>query len=278
MRISFIAPENWLLEIAGALSVLGHQIRVNKVDEGCDVIIGWSMTRTEEILAAHAQFPNLPLIVYNWDAYRWQFNRPRPGEYNLTRYKELLKACRMVWCPSQGTVAATRELYGVESVCIPAYAPLHHLKDVEVADDGYVLHAMREYPDPFDPVLDKVCAELAIPLKRTRNALSVSDYTKMLARCTFIVSHYEEASTGGLALVEAASLGKPCLVSDSLWNAGQEYVDASTFEAGNRGALKSAIRSLWERRHEPRPPWLMEPTIRTLTDMANDIDLHLKTL
>lgn len=274
MRIAFITPENWMLEIAGALYSIGHDIRINQIDEGRDMAILWSVTRMPEFVEMLKQRPNIPFILYNWDTYYWQHQNPRLNEYNWMQYGELLKRAKEVWCPSEACNRAMREIYGVEGIVVKTYAPLHHLQGIEIKDEGYVLHAMRPYPDDFDSVLDEVCKELGYPLMRTKNLLSLEEYKKAIGHCSFIVSHYKEASTGGLSLVDAASLGKPCLVSDSPYNAGGEYVDAWKFRYGDKEDLRNRLQFMWEKRLELTPHF----SPYTLTDMVSKIDTQLKML
>lgn len=252
MRLAIFTPLNWQLEIAGALSNLGFQIRINTVDEGCDVILNWSVTSMKETWEAIEKFPHLPVGVYNWDTYHWQHDTPREGEYDWKRFGDLLRKAKVVWCPSACTIQAMKEIYGVDGKVLKTYVPLHHLEDLSVGDSGYVFHAMRDYPDLHINDLKEVCEELNIPLIRSNQVMSLQEYRQAIAHCSFIVSHYKEASTGGLSLVEAAMLGKPCLVSDSPYHGGREYVGewAQSFHYGDKQDLKEKVWALWQDHHK----------------------------
>jgi hypothetical protein len=150
---------------------------------------------------------------------------------------------------------------------------LHHLRGIEVKDERYVLHAMRPYPDDFDSVLDEACNELGYPLVRTQNLMSLDEYKKALGSCSFIVSHYKEASTGGLSLVEAASLGKNALVSDSVYNGGGEYAPhALLFKYGDKEDLKMKLLMMWERKFQ------FDYNPYTITDMVEKLNTHLRAI
>lgn len=276
MRLCIVTPENWMLEVAGALSVLGHQIRINKIDDGCEAIMNFSISRMQETKELHKQFPIIPLFVYCWDAYRWCLERPRQEEYDWKAYGEWLRTAREIWSPSIASARSLKENYDLPSEVIRSYAPIHHLVGLQREDKGYVFHAMRDYPDDHLDDLKEICEELQIPFVRSKQTMSLQEYCEAIRCCSFIVSHYEEASTGGLSLLEAAYLGKRCLVSDSLYNGGREYLEqcADVFRSGDKNDLKEKIWELWEDRTQKM---IYLPEIFSLSVMAKKIDSRLKT-
>lgn len=199
-----------------------HEIHFNHSPKKPDAIIGVSISGMGETLDAMKAWPDVPLFCYNWDCYSWAWVRPRRKEYDYHLYGEMLKKCREVWVPSVCTGRQTSLWWGVDNWhVILSSAPFWEHDNV--GDDGYAFCSLREVPDLWYGMFERACEELGIPYKTTDHAVSKDDYRNLLARCRFIVSHYREASTGGLSLLEAYYLGKPCLISDSEWNGAKDY-------------------------------------------------------
>lgn len=98
-----------------------------------------------------------------------------------------------------------------------------------VRDDGYALCALRKIPDPQWGWFERACEELKIPCRSTRHEVSYEEYQRAVAHCRFIVSPLHELSTGGLTLMEGYYHGKPCLLSDSPWHGGKDYMGGRCF-------------------------------------------------
>lgn len=233
------------------LRARGHTVVVEhpsseRVTERPDAIISMGVTIMEETFEALERFPGVPLYCYMWDCYEWVWTNPRPGEYDYKRYGELLKLAREVWVPSQCTGRRTTQWWGLTnwSVVLSACPWWDH---PNVRDDGYALCTLRHLPDPWDTVFEECCEEIGIPYKRTDHNLSYEDYQDTVAGCRFLVSHYYEASTGGLTLLEAYRLGKPVLISDSIWHGGLDYFGnrAEYFRGGDRGNFKLLLDSMY---------------------------------
>ena len=97
-------------------------------------------------------------------------------------------------------------------------------------------------------MLERACKELDLPLHMTHHNLTFLEYQKEIARCSFIVSPLYEMSTGGMSLLEAYYLGKPCLISDSPWHGGRDYVntDVRYFYHKSYEDLKHTLQTLWD--------------------------------
>ncbi len=80
----------------------------------------------------------------------------------------------------------------------------------------------------------------------TNHDCTYQEYQDAVAGCRFLVSHYYEASTGGLTLLEAYYLGKPCLISDSPWMGGRDYLGdrATYFDYNNYSHFKIKLRQM----------------------------------
>lgn len=250
MTISFIAPENWIWMLALRLKEYGVSICFDHCDENCDFIVGMSVSVQDKIWEAHAKYPHIPMINYNWDLYSWQFEKPREGEYDWKTYGQLLGKSIEVWCPSACTVQRMKDFFGLENgKVLKTFVPVDHLHNVEKKDSRYVLSALREIPDKNYGWTEKACEELGIPCVSTKaNKFSKEEFKKVLAECSFIVSAYYEASTGGLSLIEGLYLEKPCLISDSPWMGAKDYLGdrANYFKHDDFEDLKKKIQNLWD--------------------------------
>ena len=206
----------------------GHQVWVehpgsDRIPGKPDVLISMGVTIMDETFDALKRWPDVPLFCFNWDVYAWVWTHPRPGEYDYRKYGELLSHAREVWVPSKCTGRRTEQWYGLKNWhVILSACPWWDYDDVR--DDGYALCTLRHIPDPWDTMFETTCEDLGIPYRRTDHDLSYTDYQKAVAHCKFLVSHYYEASTGGLTLMEGYYLGKPCLLSDSEWMGGRDYM------------------------------------------------------
>lgn len=188
----------------------------------------------EETFDALRRFKNIPLFAFNWDVYKWVWldgmegrkqarHDSRRNEYNYVRYGELLKQATEVWVPSECTGRRTTQWYGLTNwYTILSSVPYWDYHNV--TDKGYVYCALREIPDPKWDILEKACRELKITLVMTKHEVPYEEYQRTLAQSSLLVSHCYELSTGGLSLLEGYYLGKPCLLSNSEWHGGRDYL------------------------------------------------------
>lgn len=233
------------------LRSLGHTVVVEHPDGASpsfepDVIISMGITIMEETFEAIARWPSAPLFYYNWDAYAWVWTNPRPGEYDYKRYGDLLRKATEVWVPSECTLRRTKQWWDIDNVEIVLSAcPYWDYDDVE--DECYALCCLREIPDPYWGMLEKACRELRIPCMMTQHEATYEQYQKAVAHCRFLVSPLYELSTGGLTLMEGYYLGKPCLLSDSQWHGGKDYMGkrAEYFRYGDYEHFKFKLSSMY---------------------------------
>lgn len=235
---------------------LGHTVTVehpNDVQVSPDVIISMGVTVMEETFTAHKKWPNVPLFCYNWDCYAWVWTNPRPGEYDYRRYGELLREATEVWVPSECTAVRTKQWWPwVKDVqVILSACPWWDYENV--VDDGYALCALREIPDPQWGIFARACEELDITYCMTKHECDYQTYQGIVAGCRLIVSHLYELSTGGLTLMEGYYLGKPCLLSDSPFHGGRDYLRnrGRYFRHNDYESFKYNLRDMWE---NPQPP------------------------
>jgi len=208
------------------LRAMGHTVTVahpRRCPNPPDVIISMGVTVMAETFTALNKFPGVPLFCYNWDCYEWVWTNPRPGEYNYKRYGELLKLATEIWVPSNCTGERTTQWWGLDNWC-SILSSIPYWEHDNVRDGGYALCTLREIPDPQWDWFERACKELGIPYKMTMHERSYEEYQDAVAGCRFLVSHCHELSTGGLTLLEGYYLGKACLLNDSKWHGGKDYL------------------------------------------------------
>jgi len=212
-----------------------------------DAIVSMSISRMEDTYRATDKYPDAPLFAYNWDCYEWVWTNPRPGEYDYKRYGELLKLATEVWTPSHCTSERTEQWWGIKNTHrILSACPYWDYEDVR--DRNYVLCALREVPDPYWGRVEEACDDLGIPLIMTLHEATFEDYQRQVAQCKFIVSSLHELSTGGLTIMEGYYHGKNCLLSNSKWHGGIDYMGqrAHYFQHDDYNDLKDKLWSLYQ--------------------------------
>jgi hypothetical protein len=250
MKISLIKPNSvninpWVKGFERA----GVEVCVNYCTKDCNFILGASHSQVRNIIHVHNQFPLIPMINYNWDLYGWIDVHSTAG-YNWKAYGEVLKNSLEIWTPSEEVNIRTGEFFDLEKKCriIKTFARLFDY-DGEIEDNRYIYQPMRYYTkDKNFGWLKKVCHELDIPLYESLHRLSESEFQKVIAGCSFMVTEYHEASTGGLTLIEGYRLGKPVVVSDSKYMGARDYFGdkAIYFNDNSYEDFKQTIKNTWE--------------------------------
>jgi len=256
MNISFLTPvyrdnrlpgNRFLVPLALELKNFRHDVIVNDCNENIDVIISMTVNIMDRTLTFHNKYPKIPVICYNWDIYEWVWKDERGKDYDYKKYGELLKECIEVWCPSQCTVDRLKEWFNLDNGRVLKTCSLYY--DKKPIDGRFVYNPLRAIPDRNYGLFEKACNELNIPYKTRGNTyLPWDEYTENVAQCSFMVSPYYEASTGGLALIEGTYLGKPCLASDSKYCGVRDYMGdrAWYFKHDSYEDLKAKIKEMWE--------------------------------
>lgn len=281
------------------LRKLGHTIIVEhpnspKVNRTPDAIIGMGVTIMEETFAAMKRFPGVPVFLMNWDVYKWLWQEGKEGtvqarhesrknEYDYVKYGELLSLAKEIWVPSKCTGLRTQQWYGLTN-WHTILSSIPYWEYPNVRDDGYAYCALREIPDPHWSWFKDACDELGIPYRMTEHSVSYEEYQKTLACCSFIVSHCYELSTGGLSLLEGYYLGKTCVLSDSKWHGGRDYLGdrAIYFNGDSYTNFKETLKACWfnKRRkmaldHRDWVPWKYSDE-SMVTKMMERIEHHGK--
>ena len=117
-------------------------------------------------------------------------------------------------------------------------------------DGNYVLNPLRGLPDDNYLMFEEVCDELKIPyISNKEHTYSFKEYQKIVANCSFMVSPYREASTGGLDIIQGYYLGKPVLIFGEE-NGGRDYLGNSVgvYYCKDKEDMKKWIKDLWDNR------------------------------
>jgi hypothetical protein len=180
-------------------------------------------------------------IIYVWDFYPW-----RPAGFDWGTHLKNLRVAKDIWVPSESVQLRLREL-GLDSFIIKTGVDVY---DIETSDGGYVLDPVRYYPLPQKTWVEEACAELGIPCIHSEHQYTQNEFRNLIANCTFMTCAFEEASTGGLSLMEGLWNGKVSLVSDSQYMGARDYIGEMGyyFKWDSYEDLKTKIKELWQSR------------------------------
>jgi hypothetical protein len=195
---------------------------VPELTPNCQACVCGSIWLSESA-AASALAAGVPLIHYCWDLYPWQLEGKSEccwQPHLWAPYIKQLRACLDVWAPSRSAAARVAEF-----TTRPAHVILAAVHPWEAMrrDDGYVVDVMRPYPDRFRGAVARECRLLGIPCVETQASLPWPEYQKTIACARLLVSAYDEASTGGLSLLEGYALGVPVLANASERLGARDY-------------------------------------------------------
>ena len=245
----------------------GIDIFVNDCDDSCDFILSMNgLSQIERFIEVATAFPNKKKIMYVWDCYPW------------TKYfteHEWVSNCDEIWAPSNEVILRLNEAYKIpidKCRVVKCYAELFE-DDLGIEYNGkFIYHPVRKYNDDNFGMLNKICDELKIPLSRNNHTLDYNTYKKTVLTCSFLVTEYMEASTGGLTLIEGYYHGKNILVSDSIYQGAKDYFGdrAYYFKQGDYDDFKSKVKMLYEKNEgvdlEERREWCKQYTIDAMVD------------
>lgn len=224
------------------LRALGAEI-TDIASSDCDVIFCASIFKIGKALEVQAAFPNIPFVSYCWDFYEWVLTRPRENELPWRQYIEVLQKSTEVWFPSIASSIFACIEFGLSARIVPCHVPVYDYEPV--SDERFVLNPLRVLPDDFVGVVEEICAKYSIPCKTPNHTLTREEFTKELATCSFVVSPYAEASTGGLSIIEALWLGKPVLANNGIRCGAHEYLGGFGTYFSVREDLEKTILNMW---------------------------------
>ena len=142
----------------------------------------------------------------------------------------------------------------------------------KIRNDEFVYHPVRYYVDSNYEITNKACKKLNIPLIRSNHVLKEEKYRDVILSCSFLVTEYMEASTGGLTLLEGYYHGKNVLVSDSIYMGARDYFGdrAYYFKDGDFDDFTRMVDYLWNLEYTPdlqeRREWCQQYTIDAMVD------------
>ncbi len=214
-------------------------------EEDYDAILNFSAFNVGDAIEISNKFPNVPVVNYVWDYYK--FAHEGKHWFNWTPYVNFLAESDLLIAPSKGQQLRLKELLNLESEVV-----LTGIKvtDMEAKDGGYVLDHMRWYPEENKDWIVNACAELNIPCVHSEHQYSDEAFKELVANATFLACGYQEASTGGLTLVEGLWNGKTALLSNSPYMGGKDYMQdfATYFQWDDYNDCKAKLQEMWLKR------------------------------
>ena len=251
MKIAFFTIGGQVLgPIESKLREKGIEIVTNECTSDCDFMYLSTVTCTNKALDQINSNKNIPLVVYNWDQYK-NHATVQKG-YPWDTFNELQKRSVEIWTPSEAVNHRVEEFIGLKNKChiIKSWARYFDYPINRIKDNRYVIQVVRNYKwDPQFEWTKRACTELNIPYHyNAKHQRSEEDFQRWIAEASVLICEYEEASTGGLTLLEGHRLGKPVLVSDSKYMGAVDYFGerATYFENGNYNDFKAKLKELYD--------------------------------
>jgi len=247
MKLSLIIPTpNFLQELPKELEKLGNEVLVNNCTEDCDFLIGMSQSVLGQIGRFHYLYPNVPLIVYNWDWYDF-INKKEGVWFEFTR---MMEECKEVWSASKITA---EKCYKDTLIKSPFWNYAFILPDewiLESKDGGYVMQSSRQdWYKRFD-WFETAAISNSIPFKSSHpNTNDRPNYISLIQNCSMLCCCSIDESLGTLSVVEAAYNRKPILISDfegakEVWGDAVWYFDKDDPED-----LKATMKWVFDNRN-----------------------------
>lgn len=232
-------------------SLANHAVvDINSCSNDTDFIILFGREHLDHANEIVCRYPHVPLIVYNWDQYGWH----QLQDCNWNLYNSLQEKSKEIWVPSKAVSLRIEEFLKLGNKCfiMKSWARIFDYPKENIIDGRYVFQVVRNYhPDPFYNWAERACSDLNIPLfMNAYHKKSEEEFQKFIAESTLLLCHYDEASTGGLTLIEGHRLGKPVLFCDSPYMGAKDYFGerAHTFRRNDYEDFVSKLRDLY---HQP---------------------------
>ena len=190
MKITLIIPEhNWVLNLIPELMKFRHEILVNKCEADCDVIIATERTYSPLTDDLHKKYPDIPLIVNNWDWY--DYIDKTKGAWPL--FTQLMKEAKEVWSGDLDTLNITEKALGIKSDFL-FYIFIHPWEwEGKKNDWGYIMRGSRKDPNKRVDWYKRAAEELDIPYKVYHlHDNSRLDYIMAVKNCSFLISSSRE--------------------------------------------------------------------------------------
>ena len=220
------------------------EVLINECHENCDLLVSINgLSHYGGFEQIRKTFPHIKTVMYVWDLYPWtQYTQGRDG----------LKEYNQIWVPSNEVLLRLVEFYNVDiNKCkvIKAYAEIFEAEEDQIKNNKFAYHPVRKYKDPNFGFTDTGSLATDITMVRSEHKLTYEQYKEQVLSCSFLVTEYHEASTGGLTLLEGYYHGKDVLLSDSKYEGGKDYFNdrAYYFKDGDIDDFIEKYKFLYER-------------------------------
>jgi glycosyltransferase involved in cell wall biosynthesis len=220
------------------------EVLINECHDNCDLLVSINgLSHYDGFEQIRKIFPYIKTVMYVWDLYPWtQYTQSRDG---LREYDE-------IWVPSNEVLLRLVEFYNVDlNKCkvIKAYAEIFEAEEDQIKNNKFAYHPVRKYKDPNIGFTDTGSLATDITMVRSEHKLTYEEYKEQVLSCSFLVTEYHEASTGGLTLLEGYYHGKDVLLSDSKYQGGKDYFQdrAFYFKDGDIDDFIEKYKFLYER-------------------------------
>lgn len=223
-------------------------------DPTCDLAFCGSLF-TSAAMRQTIGLRGMPSVFYNWDLYPHViYNRPKMG---WGKYLHDLRRCMVVVVPNEGTRRRTTEFTSRKPVVIRAPVKVWDVPEEPPGVVGinlppprtYALDVMRDYDwDAGFDTPELACRNAGIELVRTRTKRPWDEFRWLVANARCLISAVDEASTGGLTLLEGYAHGVPVVINDSILNGAGEYFGDRAYQFNHLRAvedLSHIISDVW---------------------------------
>jgi len=243
MKISIsICEDNWMLNLVPELLKLRHEVLVNDCSEDCDVFIITERTMSVFNMLLHKKYPNVPMVVLNWDWY--DYVPKNKGTYPV--FIQLMKQAKDVWSGDMDTAKTTEKAIGVKSEFSPYIFIMPWEWEGEKKDYGYIMYGSRKDKNKRFHWFIKASEELGIPYKAYHpEDNSRQDYINTLKNCSFYVTAAKETGVS-IPDAEAYYCKKPVLSPDNPGCREMWGNDTFYFKTKSYASFKKELKWLWE--------------------------------
>lgn len=241
--------------LADAMEAAGAEV-ATVLDSTCQVALCGSFetawTFAVEVNRHRQHFP-LKVAYFCWDLYRVNMEGTRAGmDADAKRmwadYARALDAADLVLVPTEAARRQVRRwvakppILTVPPACDPWW------KGAPIREGKHVLDVMRPYDDWGQGKVRAACEALGLPCVESRGELSFEQFQQAVIDAKVLACAYDEASTGGLTLLEGYALGKRVVGNSSTFNGVRDVFGplALFFRPFDEEDLRRAIKTAWD--------------------------------
>lgn len=246
---------------ANALEAAGAEVSM-VLDSSCDMALCGAFCLEREfdsVVYRHREFlheggkPPIKVVHMCWDLYQIHVEGTRSGMAHdervlWGRYRTNLRKADLVVTPTQSSARRIESYVDCRIAVVPPACDPWWTTVKNAPVGGHVLDVMRPYDDWGQGRVREACESLGLPCVESRGSLSFDDFKAAVVNARVLVCAYDEASTGGLTLLEGAAIGKRVVASDSCWNGAADLFGprATYFKRGDARSLAEEISRSWQ--------------------------------